>query len=202
MAEREAGARASSFRRLYGAGPFHLVGLLACFLVAGYAALHWLHSPSAVRLVVWFVGALLLHDFVLFPLYSLLDSALRPLLPRRGRPRVPLVNHVRVPLLLSGLLLLLWFPLILNKPEAAYHAATGLDTSPYLDRWLSVTAVLIGASALVYAVRWVVPPRGGTGSPRNGADSPRNGADSPRNGAEANSVIPSSNPTEDEKPSS
>src|SRR5690242_10209292 len=114
------------FRRRYGAGPTHLIGLLACFLVAGYAVLRWLDSPSAVRLVVWFVGALILHDFVLFPAYSLLDRALRTALPTRRRLRVPLVNHIRVPLLLSGLLLLLWFPLIANKPEPAYRAATGL----------------------------------------------------------------------------
>src|SRR3978361_105583 len=98
---------AGAFRRRYGAGPVHLVGLVLCFVVAGCAALRWLDSPSAVRLVVWFVGALIFHDFVLFPLYSALDRAVRLGSERPRRPRVPLVNHVRVPLLFSGLLLLL-----------------------------------------------------------------------------------------------
>src|SRR5215213_4709734 len=87
------------FRRHYGASPWHLAGLLACFAVAGYAALRWLDEPTATRLVVWFVGALLLHDAVLFPLYALVDRVL-VLGSRAGSrrpPRVPLVNHVRVP---------------------------------------------------------------------------------------------------------
>jgi hypothetical protein len=178
--------RTSAFHRRYGAGPGHLVGLLVCFLVAGYAVSHWLNSPSVIRLGVWFVGALLLHDVVLFPLYSLLDRALRVVVPTRLSPRIPLVNHVRVPLLFSGLLLLLWFPLIFNKPEPAYRAATGLDTSPYLHRWLLVTAGLVGASAVLYAVRWVSAGR----------------ARSPRSGAKANSAMPSAKPTEAENPSS
>lgn len=179
------------FRRRYGSGALHLLGLLVCFLVAGYAVLRWLDSPSAVRLVVWFAGAVIGHDFVLFPVYSLADRALRRGTRTRRRPRVPLVNHVRVPLLVSGLLLLLWFPLITNKPEPAYRAASGLGTSPYLDRWLLVSAVLVGGSAVLYAVRWLVSSRG---------SSPRNS--SPRSGAEANSAIPSSNGTDADQPSS
>ena len=155
------------FRQHYGAGGWHLAGLLACFAVAGYAALRWLDEPTAVRLGVWFVGALLLHDALLFPLYSLGDRVIRRATgvgAARTR-RVPLVNHVRVPFLLSGLLLLLWFPLIFNKPEAAYTSATGLGTEPYLGRWLLVTAVLFAASALVYVVRVVLSGS----SPRRGA---------------------------------
>ncbi len=179
------------FRRRYGAGGWHLAGLVACFAVAGYAALRWLDEPTVVRLGVWFVGALLLHDLVLFPLYALADRMLRQLLGDRPHRRVPIVNHVRVPALFSGLLLLLWFPLILGKPEPAYRAATGLGTSPYLGRWLLVTAVLFGVSALVYVVRVVVAVRGAPGS-----------GSSPRSGAEANSRTPSSNATEADQPRS
>src|SRR3954471_10420376 len=127
----------SWFRRHYGAGGWHLAGLLGCFAVAGYAALRWLDEPTAVRLVVWFVGALLLHDALLFPLYSAGDRVLRRAtgVGAASAPRVPIVNHVRLPFLLSGLLLLLWFPLIFNKPEATYRSATGLGTGPYLGRW-------------------------------------------------------------------
>lgn len=182
-----------AFRRRYGAGGRHLAGLLACFAVAGYAALRWVDEPTAVRLVVWFVGSAVLHDAVLFPLYALADRLLRLVAPTRGpgsrrvgsRRPVPIVNHVRVPAVFAGLLLLLWFPLILSKPEPAYRSATGLDTAPYLGRWLLVTAVLFGVSALAYAVRLV-----------------RASGSSPRSGAEANSTIPSSNDTDADQPRS
>lgn len=172
--------RRSRFARLYGAGPAHLVGLVACFAIAGYAVLRWYDSPSAVRIAVWFVGALLLHDFVLFPAYSVLDRLLTGA-TRRRRARVPLVNHVRVPLLLSGLLLLLWFPLIFSKSEPAYQSATGLDTSPYLGRWLALSAVFVAVSAAIYVVRLF------TGS---------------RSGSEAKAVMPVAKSTEADHPSS
>jgi len=174
-------ATSSRFRRRYGSGPAHLVGLLVCFLVAGYAALRWLDSPLTGRLLVWFAAAVIGHDLVFFPLYSAADRLVRRGTRSRTR-RVPLVNHVRVPLLLSALLLLLWFPLITGRPEPAYRAATGLDTSPYLNRWLLVTAALIAVSALLYVLRWL--------------------ASSPRRGAAANSAIPSSNDTDASQPSS
>jgi hypothetical protein len=179
------------FHRRYGAGPWHLVSLVLCFLVAGYAALRWVHSPSEVRLAVWFIGAVIGHDFVLFPIYSALDRLLRRGDgARRSPPRVPLVNHVRVPALFAGLLLLLWFPLILNKPEPAYQAATGLDTSPYRDRWLLITAVLFGVSALIYVARLLVAWRRGV------ADL------APRSGADANPATPSANSTAADQPRS
>ena len=56
------------FTRLYGASPLHLAGLLASLVVAGYAAVRLLGArPAAVLL--WFVGAAVLHDLVLGPLY-------------------------------------------------------------------------------------------------------------------------------------
>jgi hypothetical protein len=194
--EADAGPRRdrSWIRRRYGASGWHLVGLLACFVVAGYAALRWLDEPTATRLVVWFVGALLLHDVVLFPLYSLLDRLLDRLLRRTGPPsgrshRVPVVNHIRVPALFSGLLLLLWFPLLFSKSEPAYESATGLDTAPFLGRWLLVTAVLFGASGLIYVARRLAR--------RSGSSPP-----SPRSGAEANSRMPSAKATDADQPNS
>jgi hypothetical protein len=184
--------RRSGFARAYGSNPAHLVSLLLCFLVAGYAAIRVFESPSVVGLLTWFVGALIFNDFVLFPAYSLLDRVLRTAgggVRRDGRRRVPLVNHVRVPLLLSGLLLLLWFPLIFNKPEPAYQAATGLDTSPYLGRWLVLSAVFLAVSAVLYAVRLALSGRGDS---RTGS----------RSGSEAKAATPSANGTEAENPSS
>ena len=51
------------------------------------------------------------------------------------------INYLRVPAALSGLLLLVWFPLILRL-RTRYHASTTLSASPFLWHWLAVTGVL------------------------------------------------------------
>jgi hypothetical protein len=133
------------FRRLYGASPLHLTGLIACFAVAGYAAWRLLGArPGAVLL--WLVGAALLHDLVLAPLYTLLDRAGG----RSGRP--PWWNHVRFPAAISLLLLLIWFPEITRRSHG-YGATTGLDQSVYVDRWLAVCATLFVVSGLALLSR-------------------------------------------------
>jgi hypothetical protein len=123
--------------------------MLACFVPAGYAVSRVVAAGVWPGFVVWFVGAAIIHDLVLYPLYALADVAGRP----RRRSVPPVTNHVRVPAALSGLLLLVWFPLILGASEREYVASVGLDTSPYLGRWLLVTGVLFAGSALVHAVR-------------------------------------------------
>ena len=143
------------FRRFYGASPLHLLALLGCFALAGYAALQISRGPLPVRTAVWFLGAVLLHDLVLFPLYALADRSLLALVRRRRRDTAApsnTVNYVRVPVVLSGVLLLVFAPVILRHSEAAYQAATGLDQSPYLGRWLAISAALFLGSALLYAV--------------------------------------------------
>ena len=140
--------------RGYGAGPLHVLASLACFALAGYAVLKVVHAPQAVMIAVWFVGAIIGHDLVLYPLYALADRSLAPLRRRSpALPAVPWINHLRVPVVLSGLLLLVSFPLILGLNEDTYRGATGLSTAPYLGRWLLITGVLFAASALVYALR-------------------------------------------------
>ena len=140
-------------KRLYGAGPLHLLALLACFALAGAAALHITQDPLRLRYAVWFVGAALAHDLLLFPLYALLDRSAGALVRRRRVPAPGSVNFVRVPALLSGLLLLVFAPVIFQRSEIAYGNASGLDQNPYLGRWLAVTGVLFLASAVLYAVR-------------------------------------------------
>ncbi|WP_329081012.1 MULTISPECIES: hypothetical protein [unclassified Streptosporangium] len=141
----------------YGADPLHLLALLACFALAGYAASRVVVAGIWVGFLLWFVGAAIVHDLVLFPLYSLADVAARS---NRWRPRPrpgvrwpPMTNYLRVPAGLSGLLLIVWFPLILGGSSRTYRGATTLDTSPYLGRWLLVTGVLFAGSAIAYAVR-------------------------------------------------
>ena len=45
------------FRKAYGDRPLHLLAMLGCLLVAGYAASRVIDTPSALRIAVWFVGA-------------------------------------------------------------------------------------------------------------------------------------------------
>lgn len=137
----------------------HLLALLASFVVAGYAALRLL-AGNPIGIGTWFVGSAVVHDLVLFPLYAGLDAALVMLLRRRpGLASVAGVwwlNYLRVPAVVSGLLLLVWSPLILRVSEASYHAASGLSAQPFLSRWLAVTAVLFAISAATLAVRVVM----------------------------------------------
>jgi hypothetical protein len=133
--------------RRVGASPTHLVLLVACLGLAAYAAFFLLGDPALLRMLVWFAGAALVHDLVLFPLYAGADRVLVGLLPG------PRVNYVRVPALGAGLAFLMFWPGIVRQGEVTHLAATGLDQAPYLGRWLALSAVLFGASALVYLVR-------------------------------------------------
>jgi hypothetical protein len=96
--------------------------------------------------VLWFVAAIVLHDLVLLPFYSVIDRA-----AGRGA-RGPAVNYVRIPAALSGLLLLLFFPAILGRNEDSFARVAGVEPSGYLERWLLVTAGLFAASAVLYVV--------------------------------------------------
>jgi hypothetical protein len=137
------------FRRLYGASPWHLVALLGCFALTAYSVSRLLGElPVLLRIAIWFVGAALVWDLVLGPALALADRLLRPL----ARLRVPALNHVRVPALVSLLLLVVWLPVILQRSEGVFRVKAGLTQDPYLGRWLAITAVLFAASGLLYAV--------------------------------------------------
>ncbi len=137
--------------RLYGASAWHLLALLGCFALTGYAVSRLRDDPALLRITLWFVGAAVVWDLVAGPLIALVD---RLLLPLRSRPRrVGLLNHVRVPALLSGLLLVVWAPVIFQRSEQTFRLKAGLDQDPYLERWLVITAVLFAMSAAAYAVR-------------------------------------------------
>ena len=156
------------FHRLYGASSLHLAGTLASFAVAGYAAWQLLGSRP-VAVLVWLVGAALVHDLVLAPLYLTLDRA-----GRGWGARPWWWGHVRFPAALALLLLLVWAPQITRRGEGTYRAATGLDQSGYLGHWLAVTVGLFVLSAVVLLVRLVQRRRVGTddavlGEPAPGA---------------------------------
>jgi Na+/melibiose symporter-like transporter len=125
----------------------------AAFAVAVYAIAQIVRGGSVVNFAAWFAGAAVLHDLVLLPLYSLLDRLARAHSRRPTARGVAVINHVRVPALISALLLLVYFPLILGLSDRNYFAATGHHPSGYARDWALITAVLLAVSALLYAIR-------------------------------------------------
>jgi hypothetical protein len=157
-----------AIRAWYGASPLHLLAMLAAFALAGYALRAVITAHQWRGFAVWFIVAIIGHDLLLFPLYSLADLSVRRLLPgwasrdkgkaadpggvADGRPLIPVINYIRVPAGFALLLLLVWFPLILGLSAATYQRASGLGTGSYLWRWLAVTGVMFALSAASYAV--------------------------------------------------
>jgi hypothetical protein len=141
------------FLRWYGASPLHLLTMLGCFALAGYAAAELLPG-NAIGILVWLAGAVIGHDLLLMPLYTLADRSAIAVFRRRPPqlPAVPWINYLRVPAALSGMLLLIWFPLIFRLPTR-FPATTTLSLDPYLWHWLAVTGALFLLSAVTLAVR-------------------------------------------------
>jgi peroxiredoxin len=143
----------SRLLRWYGAGPLHLLTMAGCFALAGYAAVELL-PHNAVGILAWFVAAVVGHDLLLLPLYTLADRSVLAVFRHRpvNVPAAPWINYLRVPVVLSGLLLLIWFPLIFRLP-GRFPVSTTLPLDPYLWHWLAVTGVLFLLSAVMLALR-------------------------------------------------
>ncbi len=151
----------NGFAKVYGAGPLHLLSVAASLVVAAYAVLKIRELGAAGNVAVWYVGLIIVHDLLLLPVYSLVQAiAFRlarvdAVTARPGGPPPPgvlLVNHLRVPAMISGLLFVLFFPSILQRNEG-YVGASGLQPDVYLGRWLALTAALFLLSGLLYAIR-------------------------------------------------
>jgi hypothetical protein len=142
----------TGLRGRYGDGPLHVIAVLASFAIVAYAFLEIAERSAPWSFAVFFAGAIVAHDLIAFPLYSLLDR-----LAGRAGPAVGLagvtINYVRVPALLSAFALIVWFPLILGLASDRYEANTGHAPGPYLGRWLLLTAALFIGSGVVYAIR-------------------------------------------------
>ncbi|GAB2461059.1 hypothetical protein [Jatrophihabitans fulvus] len=138
----------SLVRRHHLGEPLQILVLVSSLALSGYAALS-LIDDRAIATGVWFVGAALVHDVVLLPLYVLLD---RVALRRRAdvAPK-SWINHIRFPAAISLLLLVVFLPSI-ARASGKYNALTGLSADPYFLRWLAVTGVLFAVSAALYAV--------------------------------------------------
>jgi len=144
------------FRRYYGAGPLHLLALIACFGLSGYIVDDMYRAAHGQRILVWFIGAVVGHDLVLFPLYALADRSAGWVGARTRAthlPPVPWINYVRVPVVISVLLLAISFPLVLDLSNRTYKGATGLTVAPFQGRYLLIVGVLFATSAVLYALR-------------------------------------------------
>ncbi|MFF1417794.1 hypothetical protein [Streptomyces sp. NPDC058280] len=151
------------FRRLYGESPLQLLLLLASFALCAYAGIRLLKGDW-LFILLWFVGAAVLHDLVLVPLYALGDRAVRSVLRPRGAVPRTAVHHVRVPAAVSLLLLLVYWPLVLRTSRRTYEADTRLTIDVFLGRWLLITAALFALSAVWLVIRLWRPPPSDAGS--------------------------------------
>ena len=140
--------------RRYGASPVHLLAHLASLALALWAIGEILDARAATTIVIWLIGAVLLHDALLWPLYSLLDQVARTAaLALDGGGRVSALNHLRVPVALSALAFLAGFPAILEVREQNYTRVSGVGFDGYLGRWLLVSGLLFAGSAALFALR-------------------------------------------------
>ena len=159
MTPRQENPLLRAWRRFYGENPLHLLAMLGCFALVGYVVSFVYEDPSLTALLIWFVGAVIGHDLVLYPLYALADQPLvlarwlRRRGPDRRPPLVPAINHVRAPILGSLVLGLIYLPTITRHGEDALRFTSGLDAADIARHWLLITAVLFLGSAVAYAVR-------------------------------------------------
>ena len=161
--------------RWYGANPLHLLALLGSFGLTGYAAAQ-LVPARPLGVVIWFLGAVAGHDLLLMPLYSLADRSAAAVIRHRAPPlpAIGWINYLRVPATLSGLLLLVWFPLILRL-HTNYRTSTSLSPNPYLWHWLAVTGAVFLLSAAAFALRLRAARR--PGAARRGPAAPQSGGE-------------------------
>ncbi len=144
------------FRAVYGEPLRHLAVLLPSFAVCGYALVRLLRTDWPA-VATWVAGSAILHDLLVVPLYGGADR----LLTRAAAGRTPhLVNHLRVPAVLSLLTLLVYWPLITRDAGVNYRRATGLDAGVFLPRWVMLTAVFFALSGILLGVRGRRRPAG------------------------------------------
>ena len=129
----------------YGASPLHLLGHLLLFGVAAFALDQIFSGGQVLQLLEWYLGFALASDLVLIPLYSAVGRVVI------RAPRA--VNHIRVPAVISGLLLLVYAPLILGLSDRTYFFYSGHHVSGYLRNWLLISACLFLISGFVYLAR-------------------------------------------------
>jgi hypothetical protein len=148
----------SRLRRVHDGEPLHLLAIVVSFAIVAAGVAGWFQAGSDPRgIILWVLGSALAFEWILLPLAWLLDRValgprtLRPL--PAGPTRVPANRaYVRVPALLSVLLLIVFAPLIFRADTPTFAATTGMAPPDYLARWLLATAAMFVASAVAYAL--------------------------------------------------
>lgn len=152
----ETRSRSERFRYEYGAGPLHLIAVLASLAIALYAILRIFEIPSTGGILLWMGAAIVVHDLIAWPLYTLLMRVAEESIDATVRPRrraLLTLNHIRIPAAFSLALLLISFPLVFVIDEPYYSATTGLDLDRYLGNWLLITGVMFAVSGLLLALK-------------------------------------------------
>ena len=146
------------FRKAYGASPLHLMAVIASFAIAGYGFFMIFKAPAPESTLLFFGLAIVAHDMIAFPLYSTLNFVAGRS-SRAAEPEaaaavgVPAINYLRIPFMICGISLLMFFPLVLGLSADRYEASSGQEVGVFLGRWLGICAVLFTASALLYALK-------------------------------------------------
>lgn len=162
---------ADGFSRRYGASPAHFALIVVNLVVAAYVVTRVVQVPHAGQIALWFVGGIVLVALVLIPMVLLVDAGISQAARRWPGGPVAWRNHLPAPLLVGGLLFLVFWPLVLAHAPERYRNATGLDPGPYAGRWLGVVVVSASVSALVYAVRALAAARSVSATRTDGRDT-------------------------------
>jgi len=140
----------SRLRRFYGAQPLHLLAAVVSFAIVAAGVAGWFQTGSDPRgIIIWALGSVIAFEWILLPLAWLLD---RIALGSRTLPGPVNRAYVRVPALLSALLLIVFAPLIVSADKPDFEATTGFTPPDYLARWLLATAAMFVVSAVAYAL--------------------------------------------------
>lgn len=141
----------SRFRQSYGAGPLNLLGHAILIAVAAWALSIMFRAPFApepLNLILWLVGGAIIHDLVFLPAYSAVNVVATKVFKGSSA-----INYVRVPVIISGVLLLAFLPRIANRQPGNFERALGHPPPDFLGRWLLITALLFAGSAVVWGVQ-------------------------------------------------
>jgi hypothetical protein len=126
--------------------PLLVLAHLALLPLCAWALVEMLGGRSAPRIAVWLIACVIVHDLILFPLYTGADRGLRTILGDA-------VNYVRIPAALSLLTLVVFWGTIGERGERAYRATSGQSFDGHATRWLLMTAALFAGSGAIYLLR-------------------------------------------------
>ncbi len=106
-------------------------------------------ATRPARWLLWFVGALVVHDAVVAPLVLLTGRGVRRVAP------VVLRTPLQVGLTLSAVVTLVAYPLLRGYGNSAQSGNTSILPGSYLPAWLTLLGVVWAAAAVLAFVQAV-----------------------------------------------